>query len=253
MNNLNNKVAVVTGGNSGIGLATAKDLAEKGAKVIITGRNQEANDKAIAEIGNGAVAYVSDQSDLNAIDELVANVKSNHGKVDVLFINAGVAFFAPIEHSDESFFDSIVNINFKGAFFTLQKFLPLLGEGSSVINLSSVNANIAMPGSAIYSSSKAALNSITKTAAIELASKGIRVNSINPGPIDTPIFGKVGMPEEQLKEFAGAIQQTIPVKRFGNAGEVAKLVSFLASDEAAFITGSEYNIDGGISITPALN
>lgn len=252
MSNLNNKVAVVTGGNSGIGLATAKEFASKGAKVIITGRKQEAVDNAVAEIGNGAQGFVADQSDLQQIDELVAQIKEQHGKVDVLFINAGVATFAPVADTTEQVFDYMVNINYKGAFFTLQKFLPLLQKGSSVINLSSINAYTGMPNSAVYASTKAALNSITRTAAYELAAQGIRVNSVNPGPVDTPIFGKTGLPQEAMDEFGGAMAQRIPVKRFGEAKEIAKLVSFLASDDAAYITGAEYNIDGGTNLNPIL-
>lgn len=252
MSKLNNKVAVITGGNSGIGLATAKEFAAQGAQVIITGRNQEATDKAVAEIGNGAVGYISDQSNLAQIDELVEKVKTNYGKVDALFINAGVAAFAPIEGTTEDLFDNMVNINYKGAFFTLQKFLPLLNEGASVINLSSINAYTGMPNTAVYASSKAALNSLTRTAATELAAKGIRINSVNPGPINTPIFSKTGLPEEALNDLAGAMQQRIPMKRYGEPNEIAKLVSFLASDDASFITGAEYNIDGGTNLNPIL-
>lgn len=252
MSNLNNKVAVVTGGNSGIGLATAKEFASKGAKVIITGRKQEAVDNAVAEIGNGAQGFVADQSNLQQVDELVAQIKQQHGKVDVLFINAGVVNFASVAETTEQTFDYMVNINYKGAFFTLQKFLPLLQKGSSVINLSSINAYTGMPNTAIYASTKAALNSITRTAAYELAPHGIRVNSVNPGPIDTPIFDKTGLPQEALSEIGGAIAQRIPVKRYGQASEIAKLVSFLASDDASFITGAEYNIDGGTNLNPIL-
>ncbi len=252
MSNLNNKVAVITGGNSGIGLATAKEFVAQGAKVIITGRKKEAVDNAVAEIGNGTQGFVADQSDLQQIDDLVAQIKEQHGKVDVLFINAGVVSFAPVAETTEETFDYMANINYKGAFFTLQKFLPLLQKGSSVINLSSINAYTGMPNTAIYASTKAALNSITRTAAYELAPKGIRVNSVNPGPIDTPIFDKTGLPQEALAEIGGAIAQRIPVKRYGEATEIAKLVSFLASDDAAFITGAEYNIDGGTNLNPIL-
>jgi NAD(P)-dependent dehydrogenase (short-subunit alcohol dehydrogenase family) len=180
-------------------------------------------------------------------------VKEKFGGVDVLFINAGVAAFAPVEQMTEEQFDNIMNVNFKGAFFTLQKFLPILREGASVINLSSINAYTGMPNTAAYAASKAALNALTRTAAYELAPRGIRVNSVNPGPVNTPIFGKLGMPEEAINEFASAMQERIPMKRFGEPDDIASLVSFLASDEASFITGSEYNIDGGTNLNPLLN
>lgn len=250
MSTLNNKVAVVTGGNSGIGYASAKELAQQGATVIITGRQKEAVKKAAAEIG--ATGIVSDQSDLSAIDSLVAEVKEKFGAVNVLFINAGIAKMAPLEHITEEQFDSTLDVNFKGAFFTLQKFLPLLKEGSSVTFLSSINAYTGMPNTSVYASSKAALNSLMRTAAYELAPRGIRVNAVCPGPINTPLFGKVGLPEEAVQQFADAMQQRVPLKRFGASEDVAKLVSFLSSDDASFITGSEYVIDGGVNLNPIL-
>ncbi|MEL7341336.1 MAG: SDR family oxidoreductase, partial [Bacteroidota bacterium] len=149
-------------------------------------------------------------------------------------------------------FDQITNINYKGALFTLQKFLPLLSEGSSVITLSSINGYAGMPNTAVYGASKAALNSLTRVAALELAERGIRVNAVSPGPVNTPIFGKIGMPEEALNEFAANMQQRVPIKRFGEPGDIAKLVAFLASDDASFITGSEYVIDGGLNVNPIL-
>jgi NAD(P)-dependent dehydrogenase (short-subunit alcohol dehydrogenase family) len=149
-------------------------------------------------------------------------------------------------------FDNQMGINFKGAVFSTEKFLPLINEGGSVINLSSINAYTGMPNTAIYAASKAALNAYTRTAATELAPRKIRVNSVNPGPVYTPIFGKTGMPEEQLNDFAAAMQNRIPLKRFGQPEDIAKLVTFLASDDASFITGSEYNIDGGINVNPIL-
>jgi len=251
MSRLTNKVAVVTGGNSGIGYATAKEFIAEGATVVITGRNKAAVELAASEIG--AVGIVSDQGDLQAIDQLVAAVKSRYGKVDTLFINAGVAAFAPFEAITEAQFDSNLDINFKGAFFTLQKFLPLLKEGASVTFLSSINAYTGMSNTSVYAPSKAALNSLTRTVAYELAPRKIRVNAVCPGPISTPIFEKLGLSEEALQQFNVAIQAKVPLKRIGTSEEVAKLVTFLSSDDALFITGSEYVIDGGLNLNPIFN
>jgi len=246
MRKLEGKTAVVTGGNSGIGYAAAKAFKAQGAQVLITGRNAEAVDKAAKELGVEGI--VADQSSLADIDQLVKQAKASLSRVDVLFINAGVASMAPFEHITEEQFDYNMDINFKGAFFTLQKFLPVLNDGASVINLSSINAYTGMPNTAVYAASKAALNSLTRTAAYELSGRKIRVNSVNPGPVNTPIFGKIGFPEEALAEFAGVMQNRIPLKRFGEPEDIANLVTFLASDDASFITGSEYNIDGGTNI-----
>ncbi|MEL6846086.1 MAG: SDR family oxidoreductase, partial [Bacteroidota bacterium] len=240
MGKLDGKVAVVTGGTSGIGFATAEELIANGAQVIITGRSAETVATAAQQLG--ATGIASDQSSLVQIDALVAKVKESFGKVDILFINAGIAAFAPLTQITEELFDQINNVNYKGALFTLQKFLPLLGEGSSVITLSSINGYAGMPNTAVYGSSKAALNSLTRVAALELAERGIRVNAVSPGPVNTPIFGKIGLPEEALNEFAANMQQRVPIKRFGEPGDIAKLVAFLASDDASFITGSEYVI-----------
>ena len=250
MGKLDGKTAVVTGGNSGIGYATAQKLKESGATVIITGRNPEALEKAAKEIG--AVGLVADQANLGDIDSLVERAEEELGGVDVLFINAGIAAFAPVEQLTEEQFDATMNINFKGAFFTLQKFLPILRDGASVINLSSINAYTGMPNTSVYAASKAALNSLTRTAAYELAPRKIRVNAVNPGPTNTAIFSKLGMPDEAVQEFASAMQNRIPLKRFGEPEDVATLVAFLASDEASFITGAEYNIDGGTNLNPLL-
>lgn len=251
MNDLTGKVAVVTGGNSGIGYATAQYFKEAGANVVITGRSAERVATAASDLGIKGI--VADVTDLSAIDSLVAQVKSVFGKIDILFVNAGVFNPAPVGQISEEMFDMQIGINFKGAVFTTEKFLPIINDGGSIINLSSINAYTGMPNTAIYAASKAALNSYTRTASTELASRKIRVNSVNPGPTYTPIFGKTGMAEEQLNEFSGAMQNRIPLKRFGQPEDIAKLVRFLASDDASFITGGEYNIDGGININPVLS
>ena len=251
MSNLNGKVAVVTGGNSGIGYAAAREFAANGARVAITGRNAEKVATAAAELG--ARGIVADQAKLSDLDSLVKEVEQEFGKVDILFINAGIFSPAPVGQISEEVYDSQMDINFKGAVFTLQKFLPILNDGASVINLSSVNAYTGMPNTAIYAASKAALNSFTRTAATELAPRRIRVNAVNPGPVNTPIFGKTGMPQEAIHQFAGAMQERIPLKQFGSPEAIAKLVAFLASDDAWYITGAEYNIDGGINVNPVLS
>jgi NAD(P)-dependent dehydrogenase (short-subunit alcohol dehydrogenase family) len=243
MASLSGKTAVITGGNSGIGYATAERFIQDGATVIISGRNagrvQEAADKL------GATGLIADVGSVSAIEDLAAQLKSKVGTIDVLFVNAGVFEPAPVGSVSEEMFDRQMGINFKGAVFTVEKLLPLINQGGSIINLSSINAHTGMSNTAIYAASKAAMNSYTRTAAQELAKRGIRVNSVNPGPIETPIFGKTGMPQEQLDGFAGAIQSGVPMGRFGKAAEVAAVVAFLASDEAAYVTGSEYTVDGG--------
>jgi NAD(P)-dependent dehydrogenase (short-subunit alcohol dehydrogenase family) len=251
MNDLTGKIAVVTGGNSGIGYATAKYFKEAGANVIITGRSADRVITAATELGVKGI--VADVIDLSAIDALVEQVKNEFGNVDVLFVNAGIFSPAPVGQNSEEMFDTQMGINFKGAVFTTEKFLPIINDGGSIINLSSINAYTGMPNTAIYAASKAALNSYTRTAATELAPRKIRVNSVNPGPTYTPIFGKTGMAEDQLNEFAEAMQNRIPLKRFGQPEDIAKLVTFLASDDASFITGGEYNIDGGINVNPILS
>jgi NAD(P)-dependent dehydrogenase (short-subunit alcohol dehydrogenase family) len=247
-----NKKALVTGGNSGIGFATAKELIAEGAEVIITGRNKSAVDSAAKEIG--AIGVVADQGSLAAIDSLAATIKSKFEKLDILVLNAGVYSIAPFEMVSESSYDSVMDINLKGVFFTLQKFVPLLNEGASVVLISSVAA-LASPGAgqSVYSASKAAMNSLVRSISFELAPKGIRVNAVCPGPTDTPVFGKVGLSEEALGQLATAIQNKIPVKRFGAASDIAKLVSFISSDDGSFINGSEYVIDGGLINVPIMS
>ena len=246
MQQFKDRTVVITGGTSGIGHATAKELAELGARVIITGRNQESATAAAQEIG--AIGIASDQSNLADIDNLVSEASNHLGKIDVLFINAGIAAFAPISAITEEHYDSIMDINFKGALFTLQKFLPILKDGASVIFLSSINAYNAMENTTAYAASKAALNSLTKIAAIELAPRGIRVNAVSPGPVNTPLWGKVGMAQEQLQQVAALIQSKVPLKKFASSEEIAKTVIFLASDDSSYTTGAEFVVDGGFNL-----
>ena len=250
MSQLNGKIAVVTGGNSGIGYSTAKKLKEEGATVIITGRSSEKVNTAASELG--VIGITADVLNLSAIDAAVNQVKNEYGKIDILFVNAGIFSPTPIGQISEEMFDNQMGINFKGAVFTVEKFLPIINDGGSIINLSSVNAYTGMPNTAVYAASKAAMNSYTRTAATELAPRKIRVNAVNPGPVYTPIFGKTGMSEDQLDGFAKAMQNRVPLKRFGQPEDIAELVTFLASDKASFITGAEYNIDGGINVNPLL-
>jgi NAD(P)-dependent dehydrogenase (short-subunit alcohol dehydrogenase family) len=244
MDNLKNKVAVITGGNSGIGYATAKQLKEQGATVIITGRRKEAIEKAALELGVNAIT--ADQSSIAAIENLASRVKEEFGQVDILFVNAGIAGLGNIEQAAEELFDSIMNVNFKGAYFTLSRFIPILKDGASVVFLSSNTASMPGPGSSVYSSSKTALNSVMKSAALELAPRKIRVNSVSPGPTETEVMNKVGLDEATVKSIMNVVVDKIPLKQMGTAADVAKMVSYLSSDAAVFITGADFIIDGGM-------
>jgi NAD(P)-dependent dehydrogenase (short-subunit alcohol dehydrogenase family) len=247
MGKLEGKVAVITGGNSGIGLATAKEFSEQGAKVAISGRDQRTLDSAKKEIGNGVLAVQADTSNLDDIDALFTAVKKEFGKIDVLFVNAGVGKFSPLENVTEEFFDQIMDINFKGAYFTIQKALPLLNNNASIILNTSINAHIGMPNSSVYAASKAALISLARTLSAELVSRGIRVNAVSPGPVTTPIFDRLGLAPQDRQELAKNIQEQVPMKRFGLPEEIAKTVLFLASSDSSFLLGTEIVADGGMS------
>jgi len=246
MKRLEGKVAVVTGGNSGIGLATAKRLQEEGARVAISGRSKKTLDEAVRTIGNGVVAVQSDISKPADVDRLYAEVSGKLGKIDVLFVNAGVAKFASLAETSESLYDEQFDINIKGAYFTLQKALPLLNDGASIILNTSVVDSKGTAGTSAYAATKAALRSLARTAAAELAGRGIRVNAVAPGPIVTPIFRRTGLPKEAIDEFAKEAVAKVPMKRFGQPEEVAATVAFLASQDASYITGVEINVDGGL-------
>jgi len=243
---LEGKVAVVTGGNSGIGLASAQRLQEEGARVAIAGRSKKTLDEAAKTLGNGVLAIQADVSRLPDIDKIFAEVSRKLGKIDVLFVNAGVAKFAPLAETSESLFDENFDTNIKGAYFTVQKALPFLNDGASIILNTSVVDRKGYPAASAYSATKAALRSLARTAAAELVGRGIRVNAVAPGPIETPIFGRTGLPKEAMDQFAKDTLTRVPMKRFGQSEEVAGAVAFLASQDASYITGEEINVDGGI-------
>lgn len=246
-NKLQGKVAVITGGNSGIGLATAKLFQNESAKVVITGRRKEAVERAVQDIGQNCTGIVSDTGNLESITHLYQEVKEKVGKIDVLFLNAGVATFGPFDTMDEATFDEMVNVNFKGLFFNVQKALPLLPEGASVIFNSSIADQKGFPNTNVYAATKAAVRSLARTLSTELLDRKIRVNAIAPGPIDTPIFEKIGFPKEDASNIKAGFASENPMKRMGTPDEVAKATLFLASDDSAYITGIDLTVDGGVT------
>ena len=242
---LKNKVAVITGGNSGIGLATAKLFHEEGAKVVITGRRQDALDDAINEIGGDVVGISTDASKVNEIENLYKKVDDIHGKIDVLFLNAGIATFQPIEQVTEESFDRQANTNFKGLFFNLQKALPLLKDGGSIILTTSAADQRGFENTSVYSATKAAVRSLARTLSAELLDRGIRVNAIAPGPIETAIFEKLGFPQEAVGQVKEQFSSTNPMKRMGTPEEIAKGALFLASSDSSYVAGIDLSVDGG--------
>ena len=244
---LNNKIALITGGNSGIGLATAKLFQQEGAKVIITGRRKDVVDQAVKEIGEGAIGFASDTSNLQDIDHLYAEVKAMYGRIDVLYLNAGIAKFEPMEIVTEERFDELSNTNFKGLFFNVQKAVPLMEHGGSIIITTSAAGHIGAPNMSVYGATKAAARSLARTLSGDLLPKGIRVNGISPGPIDTPIMEKVGIPLEALDGAKQGFAAENPMKRIGTADEIARAALFLASDDSSYIAGIDLAVDGGLT------
>jgi NAD(P)-dependent dehydrogenase (short-subunit alcohol dehydrogenase family) len=247
MNRLNGKRALITGGTSGIGLETACQFLEEGARVAITGTNPATLDFARKELGNDALVIRADAGNVAGQQAVAEAVRQGFGGLDILFVNAGVADFRPVEQWDKASFDRSVAINLKGPFFLVQALLPILANPASIVLNTSINARIGMPNSSVYAATKAGLISLARTLSGELIQRGIRVNAISPGPISTPIYGKLGLSEADLKATTATIQNQIPAGRFGNPSEIAKAVVFLASDESAFTVGSELVIDGGMS------
>jgi NAD(P)-dependent dehydrogenase (short-subunit alcohol dehydrogenase family) len=243
---LENKVAVITGGSAGIGLATAKLFAEHGAKVAITGRNLNTLNKAAEEIGHGAIGIQSDSANLADLDKLYFSVEEQLGRIDILVANAAVYVLAPLADFTEKMFDQQSNVNFKGTFFTVQKSLPYLNDGAAVILLSSIANSKGIPNHASYAATKAAIRSLGRSFAVELLPRGIRVNVLTPGPIDTNVFDQVTSSKEEANAFKATMASFTPIKRMGKPEEIAAGALYLASEESAYMIGAELLIDGGM-------
>lgn len=248
MQKLSGKTALITGGNSGIGLATARLFVAQGARVIITGRDAASLEQARASLGADVLALRSDAGSVNEIAQLMNTVQEHFGQLDVLFINAAAGSPAPIELTTEEQFDAMSAISFKGVFFAIQKAAPLMGKGGSIIVTTSITNQVGAPNFSVYAACKAAARSLVQTASLELASRGIRVNAISPGPINTPGFGRWDVPKEVVDAARAEFTNRSPSKRFGNAEEVAEAALYLASDASTYVVGAELVIDGGMSL-----
>lgn len=246
MEKLTNKVAVITGGSSGIGLATAQEFVNQGASVVIFGRGSEGLNNAVKQLGKNSHSIRGDVSNLSDLDRLFSETQSKFGKIDILVVNAAQAKLAPIADTTEELFDDMVGINFKGAYFTLQKAIPYLNNNASVVVMTSWLNGIGFGGASLLSACKAALRSLVRVATAELIERGIRVNAVSPGAIGTPLWGKIGLPEEVLKAAGEAITSQIPVRRWGRPEEIAKAILFLASPDSSYIVGNELAVDGGL-------
>lgn len=244
MAKLDGKIALVTGGTTGTGAATARLFQQEGATVIVTGANPKTAEAAKTDLP-GIEVIVSDQADTAASKALVEKVKAEHGRIDVLFVNAGVAFFSPLEQVDEAFFDRQFGINVRGAYFVAKYAAPVIPDGGVILLTASTAASMGMAGGSVYSATKAAVRSFGRTLAAELAPRNIRVNTLSPGPIETPIFGKTGMSDEQMKALGDQLKRDVPLARFGRPEEMAAAALFLAAD-ATFTTGGELIAGGGM-------
>jgi NAD(P)-dependent dehydrogenase (short-subunit alcohol dehydrogenase family) len=244
MAKLDGKIALITGGTSGIGAATAKLFQAEGATVIVTGSSAKTVQTARTDLP-GIEVVVSDQADTAASKTLVDQVTAKHGRIDILFVNAGIGGFAPLESVDEASFDSQFNINVRGAFFMIKHAAPVIPDHGAIVLTASVAASAGMAGQSVYSATKAALRSFGRTLATELAPRNIRVNTVSPGPIETPIFGKGGHSKEEIQGFKDYMTSQVALKRMGTSEEVATAVLFPAAD-ATFVTGAELNVGGGL-------
>ena len=247
MGKLEGKIALVTGGNSGIGLATATHFVKEGAYVFVTGRRENELSAAVKQIGKNVTAVQGDVSKLADLDRLFAQIEKDKGKLDIVFANAGVARYAPLGEITEEFYESIFDINVKGLLFTVQKALPLLRDGGSIILNASIVASKGLSSNSVYSATKAAVRSFARTWTTDLKDRRIRVNAISPGPIDTPGLSELLASSETGEQRKKMISTTVPLGRFGRPEEIAKAVVFLASDDASYITGVELFVDGGFA------
>jgi NAD(P)-dependent dehydrogenase (short-subunit alcohol dehydrogenase family) len=247
MGKLTGKTALITGGTTGIGLESARLFAEEGARVFVTGQSADSVANAKKALGSTAEVIRSDSGDSSQLQQLFAHIQKQAGALDVLFLNAGIAKFAPIPALSEEDFDETFRVNVKGPWLAIKHATPILRKGASVILNTSVNNQIGMPGSSVYAASKAALRSMARTVSGELITQGIRVNAISPGPVETPIFGKLGLSAEQAQNMAASITSKIPLGRFGQPREIANAALFLASSDSSFIVGVELVADGGMT------
>ncbi|HET9434122.1 MAG TPA: glucose 1-dehydrogenase [Chitinophagaceae bacterium] len=245
MNKLEGKVAVITGGNSGIGLATAKRFVAEGAYVFVSGRRQTELNVAVRDIGKNVTDVQGDVSNLADLDRLYSIVNQQKGRIDILFANAGLGEFSTLGEISEAHFDKTFSVNVKGLLFTVQKAIPLFKDGGSIILNSSIAASKGVEGFSVYSASKAAVRSFARTWTVDLRHRKIRVNAISPGPIDTPAFSDLMRNEEQSRQLKKDLVSNVPLRRMGTPDEVAKVASFLASDESSYVTGIELFVDGG--------
>jgi len=248
MDRLKGKRALITGGTTGIGLETARQFLKEGARVAITGMNPATLDAARKELGSSVLVISADASAAASQKDVAETVRQEFGGLDVLFVNAGVAELRPVGQWDEAAFDRTFAINVKGPYFLIQALLPIFANPASIVINASVNAHIGMANTSVYGASKAALLSLSRTLSGELISRGIRVNAVSPGPISTPLYGKLGFSEADLKTVAASIKGQVPAGRFGTPSEIASAIVFLASDESAFTVGGELLIDGGMSL-----
>jgi NAD(P)-dependent dehydrogenase (short-subunit alcohol dehydrogenase family) len=239
------KVVLITGGTTGIGEATAKLFQAEGATVIVTGASLKSIEAAKSSLA-GIDVLMSDQADVAETKALIETIKSRHGRIDVLFVNAGVAAFAPVDSVDEAFFDRQFNINVRGAYFVVKHAAPIIPDGGAIILTASTAASSGGPGMSVYGATKAAVRSFGRTFAAEFASRNIRVNIVSPGPVETPIFGKTGLSQEQIGRFLADAKTRVPLGRIGRPEEVASAVAYLASD-ATFTTGAELMVGGGLN------